>query len=748
VTGDSRISALRRFTEQRFGAGRNFAPSGDLVLALIVFAIAAMLLVPLPTQLLDVLIVLNISFAILLLLAGLYMPNALALLAFPSLLLLTTLFRLSLNVASTRLILSQGDAGRVIEAFGTFLIRGEVAVGLIIFTIITIVNFIVIARGASRVSEVAARFALDALPGKQMAIDADLRAGLLSAEEAGQRRAELGKESQLYGAMDGSMKFVQGDAIAGLFIIVTNIVGGIYLGVRQGMPIAEAVQTYTTLTVGDGLVSQIPALLISICAGMVVTRIASRDNATLGSDLAEQLFSQPATFLLTGLLLLGIALIPGLPTIPFFAVGAIFLACYIWLRHRARYPIGSSEVGRDLALPFYPPVFGAVRNRLPGSNQQLLATSQSRSDEQITDETIGLSVALDREELFQMYRSESQRYHFWFRDVQRDFHERFGVSLPELRFIASDQLASGEYELTLNSIVIERGLVATDRLLVDLHPEVGEVLGLEVAQPTRHPLSGAIVGWSQRTAVLRRLLDAAQITAHDSLEYIVLRAVEFCRRNPQELLSITNVHAAIKQLEKRHPGLIGESLNRSFMTLPRLTEVCQELVRQGLSVRDFPNVLEGIATYCSSFGGGLGEEDQFDRSDIVNFVRSLRRRQICGRIVDARNCARVMTLSHSVEELFERQLGTGQGSSRHGDAGAAISSSSELQALQRSLRSLMAPVFEKGVPPVSFLCRPELRSFMHSFVRASEIHAEVLSYDEIEPGLVLDIAGQLGGGFN
>ncbi|NMC63443.1 MAG: FHIPEP family type III secretion protein, partial [SAR324 cluster bacterium] len=229
-----------------------------------------MLVIPVPTWLLDILLVFNLSFSLLLLIVGLYMPNSLALLAFPSLLLITTLFRLALNVASSRLILSEAYAGEVINAFGSFLIRGEVIVGIIIFTIVTIVNFIVIAKGSSRVSEVAARFTLDALPGKQMMIDSDLRANLINAETARQRREDLQRESMLYGSMDGAMKFVQGDAIAGFFVIFTNIIGGMYLGLRGGMSFSAAVQTYTVLTVGDGLVSQIPALLISVCAGLVV----------------------------------------------------------------------------------------------------------------------------------------------------------------------------------------------------------------------------------------------------------------------------------------------------------------------------------------------------------------------------------------------------------------------------------------------------------------------------------------------
>ena len=252
----------------------------DLALVAFVVATTALLVVPLPTPILDLLLVCNISFSILLLLVGLYIPNAQALFAFPTVLLLSTLFRLGLNVASSRLILSQGDAGRVIEAFGTFLIGGEILVGVIVFTIITIVNFIVISKGAGRVSEVAARFSLDALPGKQIAIDNDARAGLISAEEAKTKRDNLTREGQLYGSMDGAMNFVQGDAIAGFFIIVANIVGGIILGLFSGMGIGDAVQTYTILTVGDGLVTQIPSLLTSICAGIVVTRVGSSDTAT------------------------------------------------------------------------------------------------------------------------------------------------------------------------------------------------------------------------------------------------------------------------------------------------------------------------------------------------------------------------------------------------------------------------------------------------------------------------------------
>jgi type III secretion protein V len=307
----------------------------DVILVALVVSITAMLIVPLPTILLDVLLVINISFSILLLLVGLYLPNSAALYTFPTILLLSTLFRLGLNVASSRLILSQGDAGQVIESFGTFLIRGQIVVGIIIFTIVTIVNFIVISKGATRVSEVAARFALDSLPGKQTAIDNDARAGVISADEARRKRDDLRRDSQLYGSMDGAMKFVQGDAVAGFFIILTNIIGGVYMGLSAGMPLAEAVQSYTVLTVGDGLVTQIPGLLTSICAGIIVTRVSSVDVSTLSTDLRVQLFSQPITLLITGGILIVFAALPGVPAFPFLLVASIALLIALVVHKRS-----------------------------------------------------------------------------------------------------------------------------------------------------------------------------------------------------------------------------------------------------------------------------------------------------------------------------------------------------------------------------------------------------------------------------
>src|SRR4051812_2038443 len=305
--------------------GKNafIAKYSDIVLAIIVVSIVGMMIVPLPTPLLDVLLTFNISLSVMLLLISLYVPHALQLSVFPTLLLITTMYRLSLTISTTRLILLTGDPGEVVVAFGKFVVQGNFVVGAIIFVILTVVNFIVISKGSERVAEVAARFTLDAMPGKQMSIDADMRSGAIDMEEGKRKRRDLERESQLFGAMDGAMKFVKGDAIASIIITVINIVGGLIIGVMQkGMEVGAAAQKYALLTIGDGLVGMIPAILISTCAGIIVTRVGGEEEgAHLGKDVGMQLFAYPKAIGIAGGMLCVLAIIPGLPTIPFLALG-------------------------------------------------------------------------------------------------------------------------------------------------------------------------------------------------------------------------------------------------------------------------------------------------------------------------------------------------------------------------------------------------------------------------------------------
>jgi type III secretion protein V len=362
----------------RGGRGPFFTHYGDLVLAALVVLVVAMMLVPLPTFVLDVAISFNIALSVTLLLLAIYVADALRIASFPTLLLLTTLFRLGLEVSATRLILLKADGGEVIRAFGNFVVAGNLVVGAVVFAILTFIQLVVIARGAERVAEVGARFTLDALPGKQMAIDAELRAGHIDQAEARRRRVQLSRESQFFGAMDGAMKFVKGDAVAGIVILLTNIIGGLVIGVAQrGMEVGAALRTYTLLTIGQGLVAQIPALVISTAAGLLVTRVSSEDEAgaQLGQEVGRQLLAQPRALAVAAALMAGLALVPGLPTGPFLLLAALFGLVAVRLMKASERPVVSAPAPAPVLAPVGVALAASeverLRALLPGVSERL-----------------------------------------------------------------------------------------------------------------------------------------------------------------------------------------------------------------------------------------------------------------------------------------------------------------------------------------------------------------------------------------
>ncbi|MCB0332705.1 MAG: FHIPEP family type III secretion protein [Bdellovibrionales bacterium] len=698
-------------------ARRPFLQNSDIVLGLFVLAITAMLLVPLPTTLLDFLLVINLSISLLLLLVGLYMPNALALLAFPSLLLLTTLFRLGLNVASTRLILSQGYAGEVIRSFGTFLIRGEIVVGVIIFTIITIVNFIVIARGSSRVSEVAARFALDALPGKQMAIDSDLRSGILTPQEAETKREELRKESQLYGSMDGAMKFVQGDAIAGFFIILTNILGGLYLGVSQGRSFSEAIQIYTTLTVGDGLVSQIPALLISICAGIVVTRVATSEQSTLSRDLSEQLFQQPMTLFIAGVLLIGLGMIDGLPPLPFVVVGFLALLGGVWLMRR-----DSSALRRSQGL-----------EELAGTSQTLLAYTGQRLDGGENDFILHFDEAV----LFPSYMAQREQYRDWWEVFQSDFHRSTGLKLPQPRIVAESELPPGSFESFFRGTSLDQGQVVLDCHLMELHPSSAPFFDLEVRKLDEHPMTASTVFWTPSFKSLQKLESDCHLRSYNFFQYIVLRAALYFRKHPEEILPLSEVHILLKDIETRYPGFLADALDMDFLNATRIAEVFQQLAREGAGVFDTRAILEGIASYCSTYGASLVREKDFDLHDIVSYIRLTQKQHLLQRYYTERKTLRVCHLSDELCEQFENL--------RLPSPALPLALESEAyHKLRKGIDSILDPVRTRGIGPVVLLCPSEIRPQVSAFVRGMAGFLPVLSLEELMPSVQLEPVGVWG----
>lgn len=688
----------------------------DVFIALFVVAIAAMLLIPLPTPLLSFLLVVNICFSILVLLVGLYTPNVLSLLSFPTILLLTTLFRLSLNVASARLILTQGDAGSVIRAFGTFLIRGEIIVGVVIFAIITIVNFIVIARGASRVSEVAARFALDALPGKQMAIDSDLRSGSISQVEAQQKREELRRESQLFGAMDGSMKFVQGDAIAGIFIIITNIVGGIYLGVSRGMDFSEAVDNYTVLTVGDGLVTQIPALLISICAGIVVTRVASAEGATLGSDMSAQIFARPGLIAVSGIFLMALGALSGLPIVPFAGVGLLFLALGYFLSKRG-------AVGGLYSLSTAPAL------SLPGGVGALPAPDRGALDIEPGEAVIGL----ESDVLYRVFEANTPRMAETIKLFREEFFKNTGLPAPLIAIVPKSLGRPGAFALDVNGLTADSGSVPLDAILAETSPAAAESLGLEVVDGSAHPLNGAEAAWVRSSQTSRRILEAGSCRQFDFFDYILLRLQSFLVDNPEELLGLTEVHALLKAAERRSPGLVSEVFSANFVSVPKLTETLQRLVREGVSLRDLRSVLELVSSFCSENGITPSDDSGFNQDEFISFYRVARRRQVVAQSLSRRRSLKVLTLDPSVESVFE-DAGVA-------NASAIALSSDSMDTLRKSLQELAAPVLRRGQMPLSILCRQDLRAAVVRFVRGAGLRLNVIGTDELEPQSVLEHVG-------
>jgi type III secretion protein V len=507
----------------------------DLFLAAVVVAIVAMMIVPLPTPLLDLLLSVNIAAAVTLLLVSLYVGEALKIATFPTLLLLTTLFRLALEISATRLILLRGDAGDVIHAFGNFVVAGNLVVGAVIFVILTVVQFIVISKGAERVAEVAARFTLDAMPGKQMSIDAELRAGHIDAREARARRAALARESQLFGAMDGAMKFVKGDAIAGIIVLAINVVGGLVIGVLQrGMDVGAAARVYTVLTIGEGLVAQIPALLVSTAAGIIVTRVASDDPdgaGHLGRDIGRQVLAQPKALAIAAGMLALLAVVPGLPALPFLALSAA-LGTVAWRLLRAPAPVPAGEgarpetegAGRASPEPApLAPVLTPIAVEVSGE----LAAVFGPPDPKGKGAFMGEVVPRVRERLF----------------------AELGMTLPPVRLRADvNGLHGGAFVVRLNEVPLARG---------------------EIAQ----------ADW----------LDAPARAGEEILSLM--------RRYGHELIGVEEAQALVDALERTHPALVREVVPK-LVSPVLLADVLRRLVEEGISLRNLRDVLGALAEWA------------------------------------------------------------------------------------------------------------------------------------------------------
>ncbi|TXH69844.1 MAG: EscV/YscV/HrcV family type III secretion system export apparatus protein [Thiothrix sp.] len=530
----------------------------DLALAVLLVMVIFMMIMPLPTIVIDTLIAFNMSLAIIMLMLAIYLPSPLSFSSFPSVLLLSTLFRLSLSIATTRVILSEGEAGHIIQTFGEFVVAGNMIVGIVVFLIITIVQFIVITKGSERIAEVSARFSLDAMPGKQMSIDSDLRAGVITMADARKRRSNLEKESQLFGSMDGAMKFVKGDAIAGLIIIIVNIIGGIAIGsFQRGMPISEAMHLYSLLTIGDGLVSQIPALFVSITSGIIVSRVTVDEESNLGEDIGRQLLGQPNALLIGATVITLMGLIPGFPTIVFFFLGAILgLTGFLLKKVQNRFEFGEAEEVT---------VIGNQRS-------ELLTGGGAVSDMEALDVMQPLAPVLV--ELPESVRASISlpELNTNFANVREEFYKDLGVTLEGISISLSKQIEDDTYRISVHGIPVGQGQLGIKQPLL--------------AQPeTITPSQNAL------PQVLRRGLDKLNpsqiLTRH--VAYIL-------RRQAPEFIGVQEIHALMGKLEAAGYATLVQEAQRA-VNKTRMVDILKRLLGEGISVRDMRQILGTLVEF-------------------------------------------------------------------------------------------------------------------------------------------------------
>lgn len=675
--------------EQQSGFG------AEAMLAVAVMSVLGIMIIPLPPLLLDVLLAFNVGLAVLVLLISLNLRRAVEFSVFPSLLLITTLFRLALNVATTRLILLHGSegagaVGHVIETFGRFAVGGSLVVGAVIFLILLVVNFAVITKGSGRVSEVSARFTLDALPGKQMAIDADLAAGLIDEKAARERRSGLEAETEFFGAMDGASKFVRGDAVAGLAITAINIVGGLLLGlIRDGMSLSAAVETYTLLTVGDGLVSQMPALLVSTAAGIVVTRAAGSD---LGTQVKGQLFGNARVLQYTSAVMAVMGLIPGLPALPFFGLAALSYAA----SRRAAGPGAAAAAAQKKAAD---------------------EPRKERIQDLLQLDAVELEVGMALLPLIDLQRGAELPGRVT--TLRKQLASELGVVLPSVHLKDDLRLDPNDYRIKLRGIEVGRGQIYADRLMA-LDPS-GTAPTFE-GLPGKDPAFGLAAVWI--ATAQRGQAESMGLTVVDPSAVITTHLSELLRRNAHELLGRQEVQELLAACAKEAPKLVEDTVPGQ-VTLGELVRVLRGLLREGISVRDLRTILEAVA-------------DAVPRSKDTNFlVEQARRRlarQITSRVADPSGVVRALTLDRPTEDALRSTLGNSEGE-------AALAPDLErARALMRSLETRVSTLTASGHPAV-VLAPPDLRKPLFDFACRFLPELQVITARELVPGTTVEPAG-------
>ncbi|CAG9185920.1 type III secretion system export apparatus subunit SctV [Cupriavidus pampae] len=658
----------------------------DVVLAMLLLVAVLMLILPLPTILVDVLIAINLGMSLLLLMTAIYVREPLDLSALPSFLLITTLFRLALSVSTSRLILLQHDAGEIVTAFGNFVVGGNLAVGIIVFSIITIVQFIVITKGAERVAEVGARFSLDAMPGKQMSIDGDLRAGTIDAAEAKRQRKLVQKESQLYGAMDGAMKFVKGDAIASIIIILVNIVGGIAVGtMQQGMAAGAALNLYAVLSIGDGLISQIPGLLISIAAGIVVTRVPGEKKENLAHDLISQFSRQPSALILAGAVLMLFAVMPGFPAFVFLPFGTLVVMLGVVARRRVA--------------------------QYDGEPQHADAASPNDEDAEMRFgvEPLSLRVAPDVGTGKPLTEAMAA--------LRRDIFDRLGIALSQIDVRADASLPLGTVRVLLYNEEVLKFQVRTEKQLIGKQvPRLSFIHDIDEV-----PFGGLILHWvdtdhldTVRQGGLPLLSGVATIA------YPVTLAVE---RYADKFIGVQETRFLMDTIEPRYPELVKEVQRQ--MAIGKISEVLQRLVAEGISIRDLRTVFEALIEWAPK---------EKDSVMLAEYVRVALCRQILSRHTPASGRPNVWLIGEGIEKAVResiRQTAAGSYSTLAAD---------RIDLIVSQIKANLAMREDQDVALVTAI---DVRRFLRKFLDRELSRVPVLSFQELGDEAQLHVLGNI-----
>ncbi len=643
--------------------------------------IVVMLVVPLPAMVLDLLIATNITVALLVLLVTMFVHRPLDFAAFPAVVLVLTLFRLALNVSATRLVLLEGYAGKVIDTFGHFVVGGSLIVGLIVFAILLVIQFVVITNGAGRVAEVGARFTLDAMPGKQMAIDADLNSGLITEDQARIRRAEVHAEADFYGAMDGASKFVKGDAIAAVIITLVNLVGGFAVGVGQkGMSFADAISHYSLLSIGDGLVSQIPALLLSVGTGLIVTR--SVGESDMGSDILKQITSYQTPLRVAGFAALALCVIPGMPKIPFILAGGAML-------------LASTRVTGDEATPEAEAATAALAP--PVETPELLAA-------EIQVDPLGLELSADLIDLVDPSSGGDLLERV--KSLRRKIATDLGIVAPPVRTRDNLQLPSRTYAILLFGIEVARGEAPPGTVLA-----IGEFLGSLPGQPTHEPVFGLEAKWIP--AELRSQAELSGATVVDRASVITTHLAEVVTQHAARLLGREDVRMLTDVVKRTHPVVV-EELTPAQLSLGEIQRVLQELLDEGVSIRDLVRIYEALSLRATR----TKELDPLVEAARLALGPAIAAPYLVDKVLH------VLTLDPPLEQRILESL-------RPSELGHSIALDPESsQALLTNLAALVTDVENRNLRPV-LVCAPQLRAAVHRLVHPIVPRLAVLSYQEL-----------------